>query len=642
MDVKDQEIAYLKRIISLMPGNIYWKDAKGRYLGCNNNLAKALKLNSPEEIIGKTDKELIGDELAQLLEPINQEVMEKQKEIAVEEKGCDNDGNTVFYLTKKIPLLNEEGKVEGMLGISLDITERIQMEENLRISKEQAEVASQAKTQFLALASHELRIPLTGILGMASFLSEENITRNDQLEYIQHIQNSSTHLLSLINDILDFSKLEANKFGLVSIPVDLGKIIEETAAMLSVNAKNKGLALWIDYAASAPTQVLGDPRALRQIIINLLSNAIKFTQEGHIGIIVKCLAKSHHTAKFKIMIVDTGVGIPADKLCLVFERFQQVDSPYTRKQGGTGLGLAITKKLIELMNGHIFITSEVGKGSCFHVEIELPTQENAIVESAWEPYEANVRILVIDDTTRGYITCNHISLANCDSVTSNEAIYTLATAHQLNQPYHIVIIDDQAFNAKPETLLQLLSKQKEIPKVMALLLTSKNTQYDQQIAEAHGFFSFILKPALPSTLQIKLTSAWEKWLEKNQISLAYNPQILLIEDDIVVQLVHKKMLQGLGCEVKIAASGQKALELLDEYCDIIFMDLGLPDISGFELIKQIRKQGLPFDRIPIIALTGYSSEAEKQISLDAGANAVETKPIQKARLKTLIDTYIKK
>jgi PAS domain S-box-containing protein len=249
MDVKDQEIAYLKRIISLMPGNIYWKDAKGRYLGCNNNLAKALKLNSPEEIIGKTDKELIGDELAQLLEPINQEVMEKQKEIAVEEKGCDNDGNTVFYLTKKIPLLNEEGKVEGMLGISLDITERIQMEENLRISKEQAEVASQAKTQFLALASHELRIPLTGILGMASFLSEENITRNDQLEYIQHIQNSSTHLLSLINDILDFSKLEANKFGLVSIPVDLGKIIEETAAMLSVNAKNKGLALWIDYAA---------------------------------------------------------------------------------------------------------------------------------------------------------------------------------------------------------------------------------------------------------------------------------------------------------------------------------------------------------------------------------------------------------
>lgn len=370
---KNEEIFSLRNIIALMPGSVYWKDREGRLLGCNNNMAKMMQLNSPEEVYGKDDIELIGPELAVRIREIDNEVMSKDKPYWVEEKGENEMGEPAVYWTQKIPLHNREGKVVGLLGLSMDITDRKKMEEDLRAEKEKAEAANRAKTQFLSVASHELRTPLSGILGMARFLQEGSLTPEEEKEYIESIVDAANYQLSIVNSILDFSKLEAGKFSLNPAPLDLKILVEEVAGMLIAPAKNKNLDLLVDYEVTAPHNIIGDRCALRQVLTNLVGNAIKFTEQGHVVIKVRCSQQTARIAQFEIIVEDTGVGIAADKHDAIFEKFHQISDAYIRdsSRAGTGLGLSIVKKLVELMNGEIRVESELGKGSIFYCTLEF-------------------------------------------------------------------------------------------------------------------------------------------------------------------------------------------------------------------------------------------------------------------------------
>lgn len=638
-DAKEEELLSLKEIIALLPGNIYWKDRKGVYQGCNNNMASIYGLSSRHEVLGKIDEDVMGAELAAPVYQLDNEVMDNDMEVSREEVGYDVNKDPAIYLTRKIPLHNRAGKVIGLLGLSFDITERKRMEEELLYAKEKAEAANRAKTEFLAVASHELRIPLTGILGLANFLNEGNLSTKEEKEYIKLILESGKHLLAIINDVLDFAKLEAEKFELAPTSLNLKELIEEVVAMLTAPAKNKGLDLLVSYESDIPHTIQGDSRALRQMLVNLVGNAIKFTQHGHVAIKVHNLERSHYTVRLQLIVEDTGIGIPADKLETIFERFEQVDSSYTRKQGGTGLGLSITKKLVELMGGNIYVTSELGKGSAFHITIEFHLQDQEAIELPWESYAAKVRVLVIDDTPRGAVICKHIGCSNCETISGDKALHTIMSAQQLGEPYDVVIVDQQLRTNEPVELLRAIRVQKNLQKPMPLLLVSSGSLKEKHIANAEGFFDVVVKPVQPIAFQTILTSAWERWIELSEKKKPLALKILLVEDDKVVQLVHKRMLTSFGCDVIIAKNGKEALEMWADGHDVIFVDVGLPDISGFEVIKNIRQQENGPHKIPIIALTGYTGESEKQACLEAGANEVATKPIEPQDLQDILSRY---
>lgn len=644
--------ANLQSIVACMPGSLFWKDRTGAYRGCNDRTVEMTGYKFREEFIGKTDED-IGKMLGWSKEHID-ELKRIDTEIMATGRAIINfesppmpiaDGNAITQLTNKVPLRDGEGNIIGVLGISIDISDRKIMETELELARQRAESANKAKSHFLCIVSHELRTPLTGILGMAQLLNSKNADVSERKEYVQAILKAGAHLLSLINNILDFTRLEEGKFELSPSPIDFKQLIEEVSFMLSAQAKARGIELLISYEPSVPNKIIADSRALRQIIINLVGNALKFTKAGHILTKVRCVELFNDTAKLELSITDTGLGIPKDKLKTIFEHFQQLDNPSSRTTEGSGLGLSITKNLVELMDGEIGVTSEEGKGSTFYCIIDFPLQSEAISELPWSDYEGNVRTLVIDDTARAEVIRKLISTSNCQTAAGFEALNTLISAQTLGDPYKIVIIDQQLKSADPYELLQAINNRRKLHKPMPLLLASSGTLKAKKYASNAGFFETIVKPVRPIELQTAMTSAWEKWAEKHDAGvIPSGPKILLVEDNKVIQIIHKNFLENIGCSVKIAENAEQTYALTaDHKFDLILMDIGLPVISGPVITERLRQLEIEKDleRTPIIALTGYDDPSHRDICFNAGMDDIVIKPIQQENLKILLSRWIK-
>jgi signal transduction histidine kinase/CheY-like chemotaxis protein len=639
----EAQVADLKYVVSMTPGNVYWKSLSGHYLGCNNNLAEMLHLPSSDHIVGLSDKDLLELETAEHVIAIDTEVLESIKEKTVEEHGIDFHRNPAIYLTRKTPLYDVRGKIKGLVGISFDITDRKQIEEKLLVAKQKAEAASRAKTQFLATISHELRTPLTSILGFASMIEQPNLSDGLKTEYTQHIINSGSYLLSLINSLLDYNKLETNKYDFVQLPLNLKELTTHIINMLSGTAKLKNLPLLLEYDANAPQQVMSNNRALRQILINLIGNAIKFTDRGQVVLKVSCMEKNGKSAKLRISVKDTGPGIALKEQHSIFRRFYQSGSIYTRNTSftGTGLGLAIVKKLVKLIGGKIAVNSVPKEGSEFYFIADFPIVSSE--ETPWLPYAATVKILVAqDDHPKNYI---NTLLANSfyEVVPPRETVNQLLAAQQSMRPYDIVMLD----NSIPEANVQEIAAQIREHSNLQQLIMLLTDEYPSE-AEKHVFADIILKPAALDVkiFQLELKLSWEKWLyeaKKEMLLLKSpkNPHVLLIEDNQLIQIIHKSMLEELGCKVEVTESAVKTLALLKNSYDILFVDIGLPDMAGFELIKKIREIDEHSAHIPIIVLTGYSEEEERRLCLRMGANEVVVKPVDKENLKKLLDRFIK-
>ncbi|MCD6047485.1 MAG: putative sensory histidine-kinase / response regulator [Gammaproteobacteria bacterium] len=503
----EERLATLEYIISVMPGNVYWLSKDGIYLGCNDNQASVIGLKSHKEIVGKRNRDMPGFLIPEVLDKVNEQVITQGKSVTIEEPAVLPDGTQGTFLSNKVPLRNTRGEIIGLLGISIDITERKRHERELQEAKERAEAANKAKTDFLAVVSHELRTPLTGMLGMVDILQHENIAPTQQKEYVDNIQVAAKHLLSLINEILDFAKLDENRFQLYCEAFDLPKTIHKVVDILASKAEEKSVRLKATLAEDLPQVLEGDDKALMQILLNVLGNAIKFTETGGISISVSSIPLEDKRIQLELKIQDTGIGIPADKLDKIFDRFMQVDSSHTRRYGGTGLGLAVTKRLVSLMQGSIYVESKLGKGSVFTIKLPF-----AVVQSLEEP-----------DMSQA----NHLPQNTC------------------------------------------------------------------------------------------------------------RKKILLVEDDALIQFIHEHKLQMLGHDVTIAKTGKEALRLSDCMSfDLIFMDIGLPDISGDEVIKAIRqKEAAKNQHTKIVALTAYSDTETNRKSLEAGADSVLCKPVEEKKLR---------
>ncbi|MEO5649118.1 MAG: PAS domain S-box protein [Ginsengibacter sp.] len=403
----------LQSIFDNTPLIIFIKDLEGRYLLANKSFRDAFNFTR-DQIIGKTDFDLVEENEAERYKEIDEYVIEKQKNVEIEETLQQGD-ETKNLLIVKFPLFDKNNKIYGIGGIASDITERYLYGMHLIEAKSKAEMAEQLQEQFLANMSHDIRTPMNGIIGMTNILLSTSMS-DEQQDFLQVIKKSSDSLMVLINDILDLSKIKAGKLRIEKIDFRLRETLEQTIGTFRTLINDKGLKLRVSVDLNTPDSLIGDPHRLNQILNNLLSNAIKFTATGEINVEVKSLNQQNNEVELSFCIADTGIGIAPEKLQSIFESFSQAETGTSRKFGGSGLGLSISKKLVELQNGAIEACSCPGEGTTFSFTIKYVVATHTVAkqynmmkqENFNQEGLAGKRVLVVEDNEANQKVIYHI------------------------------------------------------------------------------------------------------------------------------------------------------------------------------------------------------------------------------------------
>lgn len=370
---------YYEGIIALMPGHVYWLDRNNVFLGCNDLQAKNAHLSSRKDIVGKTNFDMPWKDQAEELNKLNNLVMETGIPHTAEEYAVMANGMAI-YISQKVPLRNKNNEIIGVLGISLDITERKKMEVALRRAKENAEVANQAKTEFIANMSHDIHTPLSGIVGMSKLL-ERQVQDPEQKQYARWINESGEQLLELLKGVLDLISVDnISESDVQDESFDLRKNIQDISQLVQPTVQMKKIQLHIEIDEAVPQRIITDGTKLHRVFLNLLGNAIKFTDKGSITIKVRVLADENDYVQLRFSIIDTGIGIPDELQVRIFDRFFRADPSYKGKHSGCGVGLHIAQKYVGLLGGEISLNSELGKGSTFYftLTMKVPRDEDEI------------------------------------------------------------------------------------------------------------------------------------------------------------------------------------------------------------------------------------------------------------------------
>lgn len=558
MKYEDENQAKSKFIVDLLeqlPSYIFWKDKNCVYLGCNELFAKSAGLTSSKEIIGKTDFDLVWKDQADLYTADDQEVINSRlPKLNIEEPQTTSDGQKIVLLTSKVPLFDNKDNVVGILGVYVDITERKQIEEDLRMAKIAAEIASRSKTEFIANMSHDIRTPLTGILGLIQemintaddtqtsinqpMLTQEEEIKSNHLslltEIIKKVQENShlligaaDELLQLLNEILETMRLESGSAPEQTEAFNLRELVNHNINLMQPIAHHKQLVLNAEIDESIPDYFSGHRNYLDRTLLNLLSNALKFTDKGFVKLKIELVEKDISKYKngdrinLKVSVQDTGIGIPKDKFSTIFEHFSRLSPSYQGLYKGAGLGLYTVQRYIEAMEADIKLESKVGEGSCFILTIPLA---------------------ISDHSDREKISYRRFKENKLDA-------------------------------------------------------SDPKTKFDGQVS------------------------------------------ILIVEDNSLAAKSVQANLKHLNMgQSDVAQNGKQAISMAQEHnYDLVLMDIGLPDIDGIEVTRQIRALNID---VPILALTGHGSEPEiKGEALAAGMQDVFVKPLHIQKLKSVLQLY---
>ncbi len=537
------------------------------------------------------------------------------------------------------------------LGLQREVATRLEAEKGLREATVAAEAGNRAKTEFLANMSHEIRTPMNGVIGMTELALDTPLS-SEQREYLTVVKDSGNALLALLNDILDFSKIEAGKLSLDPTDFNLPDFLATSLRPMALRASQKGLEIVWRSMPGVPERVVGDAGRLRQVIVNLVGNAVKFTEHGEVVVTVSLESQDGQSILLHFTVRDTGIGIAREKQKAIFEAFTQADSSMTRKFGGTGLGLAISARLVQMMDGKIWVESALGEGSTFHFTARLSSTQSSTMEPA--PMEvSNLRglaVLVVDDnsTNRKILDAmlKHWSMHTELAASGEDGLAALERAASAGSPFPLVLVDAQMPEMDGFALAQKIKQNPSLAGATIMMLTSAGQRGDAARCRELGIAVYLIKPIRQSELLEAIQAALGKPPGKEitavitRHSLRENRRkfkVLLAEDNVVNRQLVLRLLEKRGHIVTPAANGQEAVDLVKKSLfDVVLMDVQMPGMDGFEATALIRGDEMSTGaHLPIIAMTAHAMEGDRQRCLDAGMDGYISKPI---KVDDLIET----
>ena len=587
------------------------------------------------------------------------------------------DGRRIHVSLGVSALRDSRNVVTGYLGIAVDVTKRKHAErELLEINRHleeasaranmlaaEASLASAAKSEFLANMSHEIRTPMNGVIGMTGLLLDTELS-DTQRRYAETVRASGEALLQLINDILDFSKIEAGKLDLEALNFDLRDVLEDFASIMAIKAAEKNLEFTCGALADLPGGFRGDSGRLRQILTNLGGNAIKFTERGEVSVRVTLESRDDSHAVLRFAVRDTGIGIPADKLGLLFNKFAQVDTSITRKFGGTGLGLAISKQLAELMGGQIGVNSESGRGSEFWFTVRLVVLAEETREFPGQASLAGARVLLADpsasnrEVVRTQLEAFHMVVTEVSD--GDNAWRCLRQSTLDGVPFRLALVDVRLPGMDGRALATEICADPDSRLTPVVVLTSLGKGCSPAETADLGASATLMKPVRRGELfdcvatALGMPGASGK---KSRGSREATPavrahphaRVLLAEDNITNQQVALALLKKLGVKADAVANGREALQALANIpYDLVLMDVQMPEMDGLEATRRIREQenggtvrpaGLGTG-IPIVAMTAHALARDRELCMQAGMNDYLQKPVNPKALAAVLDTWL--
>jgi PAS domain S-box-containing protein len=596
-------------------------DMDGKYVIEKVNPSQETTLNVPSGTLnGRHVKDVFAEESYERIIKRYDECITKNAPTTYEEKHIIDESGERFWITTILPIRCDMTGAMRIFGISKETT---------AIHK-----ANKIKSDFIANMSHEIRTPLNGIIGLTDIVLHSDIDTT-QREYLNKVQHSSYALLHIINDILDYSKIEAGKLDIVSTEFRLDKVLQNISDLFGFKIYEKGLDFHLFIEPSLPNILIGDALRLTQVFNNLVSNAVKFTFEGSIDIKLKLLSIDDDRLSIEFSVKDSGIGISKADQGKLFKPFEQIDSSMTKEFEGTGLGLMISKQLIEMMGGKIWIESQPDRGSCFKFELTLPYKKQDD-----EPFKVfkDKKILIVESNQEDQKYIKNI-------LESWEAKVSLATKtqdlieHISQERFGYLLLSWKFLQTQEVSLLKALQKHQVLFENIIVMATSYDKTTMLKYLQTHNLhpYAILEKPFTHLMLYSAFGVCMNAMQSSVELSLISPKQALLVEDNETNQLVAKQRLEQYGFRVMVATNGQEALEQVKKQkFDIIFMDLQMPIMDGFEATQQIR---IFNQHTPIIALSAAAMQKDKEQTQKVGMQHHLAKPIIKEDLEAILSLY---